>query len=33
MVALTAYLAVLLLRFYSPQIDEKMEWRRGSKDA
>ncbi|NMF32773.1 AzlC family ABC transporter permease [Corynebacterium ammoniagenes] len=33
MVALTAYLAVLLLRFYSPQIDEKLEWRRGSKNA
>lgn len=33
MVALTAYLAVLLLRFYSPRIDEKMEWRKGSKNA
>lgn len=33
MVALTAYLAVLLLRFYSPRIDEKMEWRKGPKNA
>src|SRR5699024_2120972 len=33
MVALTAYLAVLLLRFYPPRFDEKLEWRRGSKNA
>lgn len=31
MVALSAYLAVLLLRFYSPRIDEKLEWRKGEK--
>lgn len=33
MVALSAYLVVLLVRFYSPRIDQKMEWRKGSKNA
>ena len=33
MVALSAYLVVLLIRFYSPSIDQKMEWRRGGNSA